>query len=100
MNAKHTPGQRIPKPFNSNPFKPLSPLAKCFDAMLKAYDDKAPDLIHKDGRPNRGSSQACGFWDGFNGIPPQKQPFGSFAYACYRAGQTKRETIAKATGNA
>ena len=81
---------KTPKPSRRNPFKPGSVLFGQFDAMLKAYADKHPDVVRVDGRRCLGNGWASAFWKGYDNKPPYLVAAGTPAYACYRAGQAQR----------
>ncbi|CAJ6621004.1 Uncharacterised protein [Burkholderia pseudomallei] len=81
---------KTPKPARRNPFKAGSPLAQQFDTMLSAYAARHPDLMHADGRRCLGNTASSAFWKGYDLTPPYLVVSGSWAWACYRAGQTQR----------
>lgn len=81
---------KAPKPSRRNPFKAGSPLAQQFDTMLKAYSDRHPDVIHSDGRRCLGNTLSSAFWKGYDLTPPYLVARDTWAWACYRAGQTQR----------
>lgn len=80
----------MPKPAKRNPFKQGSPLAQQFDNILKAYADKHPDVIHPSGRRCLGNTMSSAFWKGYDLNPPYLVDKNTYAWACYRAGQTQR----------
>ncbi|MBR8426178.1 hypothetical protein [Burkholderia cenocepacia] len=81
---------KTPKPSRRNPFKAGNPLAQQFDTMLKAYAERHPDVIHPDGRRCLGNNASSAFWKGYDLTPPYLIGNGTWAWACYRAGQTQR----------
>ena len=66
-------------------------MQRAFEGCLAAAFAKDKALFSPDGSQRRGSSQACAFWDGANGMArsPFVQP-GSLASACFAAGKAFR----------
>lgn len=86
-----TSAVRAPRASRRNPFKAGSPLARQFDSMLKAYADGHRDVVCEGGKGrSMGNSWADNFWLGYDGAPPFRVPQGTWAWACYRAGQAQR----------
>ena len=81
---------KMPKPSKRNPFRVGSDLAKQFDSMLASYAARHPDIIHEDGRRCLGNTLSSAFWKGYDLLPPYLVDQGTWAWACYRAGQTQR----------
>ena len=75
-----------------NPFRQPT-MAKQFDLIVKAYENRHPDLIRPSG-PHRGNTLATNFWRGYEGVYPESR-WDSYSkqcpiYACFRAGQMIR----------
>ena len=66
-------------------------MQRAFEGCLAAAFAKDKALFSPDGSQRRGSSQACAFWDGANGMArsPFVQP-GSLTSACFAAGKAFR----------
>lgn len=66
-------------------------MQRAFEGCLAAAFAKDKALFAPDGSQRRGSSQACAFWDGANGMArsPFVQP-GSLTSACFAAGKAFR----------
>lgn len=61
-------------------------LGSIYDSMLEAARDPASELWYN-GKPHRGASHRCAFWDGYlNQRSPLNMP-ATLASACYKAGQ-------------
>ena len=81
---------KMPKPSKRNPFPVGSDLAKQYHSMLASYAARHPDIIHEDGRRCLGNTMSSAFWKGYDLLPPYLVAQGTWAWACYRAGQTQR----------
>ena len=67
-------------------------MQRAFDGVLAAARAHDKALFSEDGGMRRGSSQACGFWDGYLGKKVHTIQPGSLASAAYAAGkQFKKE---------
>lgn len=77
----------------TNPFKQRD-LARVYDVMLALARNPESELYHE-GKPRRGASHRCAFWDGFNGLRPGYIPRGTMAWACLRAGEAWAKQQAK-----
>ena len=65
-------------------------MANQFEAMLASYSAGHSDILHEDGRRCLGNTLSCAFWKGYDLLPPYLVDQGTWAWACYRAGQTQR----------
>ena len=82
---------RAPRASRRNPFRAGSPLAGQFDTMLKLYADGHKDVVLDGGKVRcTGNSWADNFWLGYESVQPVRVPKGTWAWACYRAGQAQR----------
>jgi hypothetical protein len=81
----------IPRPSRRNQFQAGSPLARQFDAMLRAYAIGHRDVLleNRSGR-SLSNSLSSAFWRGYDSVPPLTIPRGTFLWAAYRAGQAQR----------
>jgi hypothetical protein len=61
-------------------------LREIYDLMLAAAADQSSELWYR-GKPHRGGSHRCAFWDGYIGKPSTLNMPGTLTSACYRAGQ-------------
>lgn len=67
-------------------------MQRAFDGVLAAARAHDRALFSEGGGMRRGSSQACGFWDGYLGKKAHTIQPGSLASAAYAAGkQFKKE---------
>lgn len=66
-------------------------MQKAYDTALAAAREKSKALFAPDGRQRRGSSQACAFWDGYNGVRSPVNVPEALSGACYQAGKTFRK---------
>lgn len=62
-------------------------LQQTYDKVLAAGLNGNKALFTPDGRQRRGSSQACAFWDGYNGIKSVIAIPGTLSGACWQAGK-------------
>ena len=62
-------------------------LEQTYTKALAAASSRSRDLFTPDGLQRRGSSQACAFWDGYNGVRSPVNVPGLMSAACYQAGK-------------